>query len=164
MPILTITTNIQPVPGGSFSVSFRKLSGGGWVSAGSFTASPFTISTSDVLGTNYEIRIFQDCKPGTSATSTYTTNFTCTCGITNLANLVVSSCNTLTNTYSVSIDVTYNCMRNDLNVITSVIKAQIGTDIFYFNPTLASGTQTITINGLVADAASKTLTVTCVPS
>jgi len=164
MALLTITTNIPPVLGGSFNVSYRKLSGGGWINAGSFTASPFTISTADVLGTNYEFSIAMDCKPGLSATSYFTTGFNCTCGITNLTNLVVSSCNVLTNTYSVSVDVTYTCMKNDLNVITSVIKAQIGSDIFYFNPTTASGTQTITINGLTSDGLSKSLSVTCIPS
>lgn len=164
MPTLTVTTNIPPVSGGNFQYRYRKLSGGAWSSWIVVATNPFNFTTPDPLGTNYSIETYMECKPGVSTTSTFNTNFTCSCGIISLTNLVVSGCNVLDNTYSVTLDVTYTCMRNDLNVITSVIKAQVDGNIFYFNPTVANGTQSITLTGLSSTGGTKTLSITCLPS
>jgi hypothetical protein len=157
----TITTNILPVVGGNFQVRYRKVSGGIWSGWATMFGNTYSFTTSDPVGTNYEISIQQECKPGISPIYTYFTNVSCFCNIVNLSNLIIGSCDPNTNTFSVSLDVEYVCMRNDQNVITSVIKATIDNNDYYFNPTLTSGIQNISIPNIVADNSVKQITVTC---
>lgn len=160
MANITVTANIAPGSGGYY-YKYRKLSGGPWSSFINVLTNPFTFVTTDPIHTNYEVQVYNNCGNNISSTSSKQTNFLCTCGITSIQNLIVSACNPIDLTYSVTVDVTFTCMMNDMGKVTNVITAQIGSGIWYFNPTQANGTQTIIITGLVSDGASHTLSVTC---
>jgi len=165
MANITVTTNITIPVGGSIRYRYRRVSGGSWSAWLQSLTNPFTFSTADPIGTNYEIQVYTDCGgDSVSSTTTYTTGFTCGCNVSAITNLLVGPCDPFTNTHYIMFDVTYSCLRNDLNQITSVLRVQVGTNVYYINPTLASGTQSITISGINSDGQSKTLSVTCIAS
>jgi hypothetical protein len=165
MANISINSVNIPVPPGGFKFRYRKVSGGSWSLYNTILAIPYVFTTPDPIHTNYEIEIYGVCQITPiiiSTTNITTTNFTCICSINALNNLIISPCNTTNNTYTLTLDVTYTCMRNDLNQITSVIGVSIDGDNYYFNPTLATGTQTIQISGLNSDGLLHTISVNCV--
>jgi hypothetical protein len=165
MANITINSVNIPVPPGGFKLRYRKVSGGSWSLYNTVLAIPYVFTTPDPIHTNYEVEMYSVCQVTPiiiSTTTSTTTNFTCTCSINALSNITVSPCNITTNTYTLTLDVTYTCMMNDLNQITSVIGVVIDGNSYYFNPTQATGTQTIQISGLISDGLSHTINVNCV--
>lgn len=165
MANITITsTNIAP-GSNTFKMRWRLITGGSWSSYYNILAIPFTFSTPHPLDTNYELEIYQDCGTSQSTSTFYPSNFTPTCNIVSITNVVVGTCNLTDNTYSLSFDVTYTGMKDSLGTITSVMDVILDSvHHSYHNPTNASGTQTITITGLNSDAAIHNLTVNCLAS
>ena len=167
MATLTVNTNIgslTPTLSNPFFYRYKKVVGGVFTVFTATSVSPFNVITSDPINTNYIFEIYKDCGGTISPTYTFQTNYSCTCGITSVANVVVGTCNSANNTHTLTFDVTYTCMKNDAGAITSVIKVTIGSQIYYINPTLQSGTQTVTISGLISDGTNKSFTVDCLPS
>ena len=163
MALITVNSNISIPNGATLFYRWKLYTNGVWSNYFSTTTTPYTFSIPHPINTNIIIEEYIQCESGGQGnTNTYITNFSCKCNIRTVTNLVVSPCDEFTNTYSISIDVGYECMRSEIdNSILAAIVIYIDNQSFTFQPALREGTETFLIEGLESDGLEKTIMVTC---
>lgn len=165
MALITVNTNIQVPQGATLFYRWKKYTNGTWSNYATTTSTPYSFSIPHPIDTNIIIEQYlacADCGGCTSNNTIFTSNFNCKCNIKTVSNLVVNPCDENTNTYSISLDVAYECMRDEItNEVIAAVIILINTDSYTFQPALREGTETFVIEGLISDGLDKTITVTC---
>ena len=184
MPVLTINLNIIGLV--NFSYQYKKSADPAMIwTQGTATASPFTITTTDPKNTNYDFQIYNTCSSSTSLTTAFSTHYVCDCNIVNAVSDYGSSlknggdhlCNPVDNSYYVWFAVQYQCMRDDMNVLKSIVRITIDNISYTFIPTYSDSTaiNSIAPGGaavigevfsikLDSDGALKTAIIDCITS
>lgn len=165
MALITVNTNIQIPQGATLYYKWKKYTNGVWSSYFTTTSTPYSFSIPYSIDTNIVIEQYLECAECGGCSSniiTYTTNFNCKCNIKSVTNLIVNPCDENTNTYSISLDVGYECMRDEItNAVISAVIILINNDSYTFQPALREGIETFVVEGLIPDGLEKTIIVTC---
>ena len=152
MPILTVNLNTVGVT--NFSYRYKKSNDPAnvWIQ-GTATTNPFTITTTDPQNTNYDVQIYNNCNGSMSLMTQFSTHYVCACNIVNVVSDYGStlknggdhSCNPEDNSYYVWFAVQYQCMRDDMNALKSIVRITIDNHSYTFTPTYADSTQVSSI-------------------